>query len=73
VIFALGPNGIALVRVAHDRAADTLVCTLLNSGAQQTIQRDTDANLVAGLKLLASAIAAVTGPPSIVTDLSELL
>lgn len=73
MLYIRGINGTALVRIAMLRSSDVLQATVLNDGAKLTIRRDSDANFLTDLRALEAHIGVITGAPTIVSDLSELV
>lgn len=73
MLYVRGSTGTALVQVRHDLVNDTLVCTVLNDSSTVTIDRSTNATLVAGVHALEVKIGSLVGAPAIVSDLPEIL
>jgi hypothetical protein len=72
VIIVRGASGTAIIRITKDRTLDQLRYRVLNSTVNGTIRRDTESHFDTDLKAFFQAIAAITGPPAIISELDLL-
>jgi hypothetical protein len=72
MIIVRGANGTAAIRVLQVRQFNRTEFRILNNGTKVTMDRSTDATVMAGLQALIAAVVPVTGPPTLISDLPEI-